>query len=237
MADEPELTENTESEEDTPQVETPPEKILGKFDNQEALKQGYVELERELGRLRQQQGEQQAEPAQSPVQPQPQDTEAYMSEMDSKFFDQPTATAAQIAQTIAQNLFQQDATATANIKREISKRKKDPMFADIGDDFEAALIQMKPQMLDPNVASATAENVYNWVIGQNVRKKASEAKADPKARNQILQSLGVEGVAPVERVSTGDLVGPKERAALEEIGINDKKTIDDIVAKMVNGEE
>ena len=188
------------------------ELIAGKFKSVDELVNSYKEAERkitELGNIKTQYEQKLADyenRSAHQTTEQQSDPNAAVQQLNDEFFENPVAAFMKLQNLTISQMRAQEKAARANVKREISSRKNDPLFHRVADDFEAELESVADEMLaNPESAKQVADYIYDRVCGRYARSNASKAKEDPVERRRYLQDLGVSEPEKDEPKSKGDV--------------------------------
>lgn len=174
--------------------ETGSQLLAGKYKSVEELERAYREAEAAKTRAEQEA----AQYRQYYQQAGAQTTATDDDDPNSAWFENPTEMA---YRTYAQ-LRAMEKAANANRKRLISKFKRDPLWGEVAEEFEARLEELDDQVLaDPTALDNVGEYIYDMVCGRIVRTKHS-AQSSTDELKQRVQSASIESPFPSAELSS-----------------------------------
>jgi len=211
---------NNEEIPDPNEEEPEPRLYAGKYKTVEDMEAAYQEAQAAMTRAQQEAaGLRESRNYAGPPQNPPVAEEA-VDAYNTQFFENPYQ--AQVATMEAmRQTFQADLRAyNAGIRKAMSAKRADVLFAQVQDEYEAELAGMtSDQLSDKN----TVDAVYDIVLGRHARKVVQEAGSDPKARTTMLKQLGVTEPEPTPLTGGANEPSAVQVDALRRMGLTGKQ--------------
>lgn len=228
MADEDEVYEEpVEGEEPEEEAEESAEEqeqrlYAGKFKSEDELERSYLEAQSELTRKSQRLAELERQSGQSYSTQQADSGGDWADQFNSSFYENPLQSSSQLIQAQYAQMRQQEKAARANTKRQLAKYRKDPLYADVCDEFESQLEMIPDNVLaDANQVDGVVEMVYNAVAGRHMRtQRSAGGDAVSRDRREQIGSLGVSSPQQSESTSVKRDPTRQEVEMLKDLGLD-----------------
>jgi bacterioferritin (cytochrome b1) len=195
------VLDGTQSDEQEIEKSEPePRLYAGKFKSEDELEKGYTESQSAMTRSMQEAAELRKRVAEleTPRNPQP---NYDMDDINSQIIENPF----QAVNEIVSRTLAAERQAEAGRKKVLKTFKDDPMFEEVKDDFEEALLLLESSyLIDENQRGIVGENIYNSIVGRHAR--SGKPKPEPKPEpipERVARARGVGIGAPDSGTDSG----------------------------------